>query len=286
MTEDTDQQLAYHDERFGWLSDWDTSSIVIADLCGGLSHADIIGLDQMGHFGPHGCELVAETLSRNLDGIGYLCEVGSGFGGALRDITARLRALGHRPVPIGVELLIEHVRVARRIGMTSEVPGVSFIVADASQIPLRDESMTAVVAVGSFSHFQQPDMVLRDIARVLERDGLLVVIEEVSIAPDPAALRGEFLEQHPRGVFHFQTWEERDTQLRHAGLEMNERRFLADWAVDLLKARLGAIDLLRGTAERIYGAERVGIIERTLLVTVDMYRRGKVVPLLVVARKS
>lgn len=63
-------QYRYHRDLFPALHDWENTRRAIVGFTGQDSPEGLLGLDQMGHFGPQGCDLVAEhcAVSRRISG--------------------------------------------------------------------------------------------------------------------------------------------------------------------------------------------------------------------------
>ncbi|MEK8173299.1 hypothetical protein NKH77_43635 [Streptomyces sp. M19] len=109
-------QYRYHRDLFPALHDWEATERSIVEFTGDDGPAGLLGLDQMGHFGPQGCDVVADAVIAALGGTGGtvdLCELGSGFGGALRYTVDKLTgggvAVGRS---YGVDLVAEHCEVS------------------------------------------------------------------------------------------------------------------------------------------------------------------------------
>ena len=287
VSDDIVKQLTYHAERFAALSDWKETSQRIADVTGSLRHTGLIGLDQMGHFGPHGCELVADELARRRSPISSIAELGSGYGGALRDVSERLRARGSPlSLAIGVEFVSEQCYAAQQIDAIA-VDGVSrFVVGDAASVPLHSARLDAVFVCGSMPHFRFTEDVLAEAARVLKPSGAFVSTEEVSLVIDDAALPASFRRSHPIGVFHLSAPDDRRRALQAAGFDAIEIQDLTPWAIELVDARLKALRLLRGTAAAILGDAAVESIDETLVATLEAYRSGSIMAGLTAASAS
>lgn len=279
-------QRRHHIETFGSLYQWDTASERIVDLSGAATQAGLLGLDQLSHFGPNGCDLIVDEILKMPGSPSLLCELGSGFGGAVRHVTDRLAGRGRRISAVGIELVPLHCRIARQI---SEMVGVAphTVCADAARLPLRSGAVDIVMSTGSVPHFPRVGMVLREAARVLRPGGHLVLTEEVSLLRDPdVPLPAEFRRLHPVGVFFLTTAEHRDQQLSAAGFTDVRQRSLLPWAVDLMTDRIKALKLFRGTVEGIFGVDETVRIIDSLKVSRDMYRSGLLIPRLTIARRS
>lgn len=279
-------QRQHHIEIFGSLYQWDTAFERIVDLSGAATQAGLLGLDQLGHFGPNGCDLIVDEILKMPGSPSLLCELGSGFGGAVRHVTDRLASRGRRISAVGIELVPLHCRIAWQI---SEMVGVAppIVCADAARLPLRSGAVDIVMSTGSVPHFPRVGAVLREAARVLRAGGHLVLTEEVSLLRDPhVPLSAEFRRLHPVGVFFLTTVEHRDQQLSAAGFTDVRQRSLMPWAVDLMTDRIKALKLFRGTVEGIFGVDETARIIDSLRVSRDMYRSGLLIPRLTIARRS
>ncbi|MGW0332547.1 class I SAM-dependent methyltransferase [Streptomyces sp. NPDC003011] len=288
-------QYRYHRELFPALHDWERTERSIVEFTGEEGPDGLLGLDQMGHFGPHGCDLVADAVAAWASGASGavegatvdLCELGSGFGGALRYTVDRLTARGlvvRRAY--GVELVAEHCAVSRRIGRAQGRAGMTDICASASAVPLPDASLDVVVVTGSMPHFPEPGEVVREAGRLLRPGGLLVLTEEVSLTPDGRTPSEAFRTAHPRGVFFTTALTGRLRQLDRAGFVGVARRDLTSWAAALLAERLKVVRIFRGSVAGIYGSESADLIRDTLGAAREEYLAGRLLPALFTARRG
>ncbi|MGY1634616.1 class I SAM-dependent methyltransferase [Geodermatophilus sp. SYSU D01186] len=283
-----DAQRRYHAGLFATLAAWDIARDVAEDWRVGEDPAVPAGMDQLGHFGPPGCDLVVDRVARDLpDGVGVLVELGSGLGGALRYVADRLRRRGVGVgTALGVELVPEHCAAADVIAASLGATNCRSVCASAERLPLADGSVDAVVVTGSMPHFARPGRVLAEASRVLRPGGVLVLTEEVSIAAPGRTAGTDFRALHPSGVFFLSSAAERRRHLRAAGLTPVEERDLTDWAHQLLGERLRALRMFRGVARSLFGDAGTDAVERTLTVARDAYAAGDLVPMLVHARRS
>ncbi|HEY0484909.1 MAG TPA: class I SAM-dependent methyltransferase [Mycobacteriales bacterium] len=288
MPDTVGSQRRYHQRLFHALEDWDTARAVVFGWRVDESPSGLAGTDQLGHFGPTGCDLVVDALADALPGgVGVLVELGSGLGGPLRYVCDRLRRRG-TPVGtgLGVELVAEHCRASDAIARSLGVTDCRAVCASADDVPLGDGTVDAVMVTGSMPHFADPGRVLAEAARVLRPGGALVLTEEVSIRAPGRAVSAEFRALHPEGVFFVSTAEERRGQLAAAGLTDVRQTDLGAWAVELLGERLRVMKMFRGLPESLFGADEAAAIARTLAVARTEYAAGALLPMLVTARRS
>ncbi|MER5375867.1 class I SAM-dependent methyltransferase [Streptomyces sp. NPDC002553] len=287
-TEQTRVQHRYHRELFPALHDWERTEASIVEFTGESGPKGLLGLDQMGHFGPQGCDLVSGLVREALpDAVLTVGELGSGFGGALRYLADALTAGGAGVARMyGIDLVPEHCAVSRRISAAQGRSDVTEICADATDVPLPDGALDVVVVTGSMPHFPHPGAVLREAARLLRPGGLFVATEEVSLAPPGREPSAAFREVHPPDVFHVTPLPDRLRQLREAGFADVERRDLRGWAVALLADRLKVVRLFHGSVANIYGKEPVELIRRTLTTAREEYLAGRLLPSLLTARRA
>ena len=96
-------------------------------------------------------------------------DVGCGTGAAVRAAAA----IAERAV--GVDISPEMIRRANTLaeGLTN----VEFVVGDSEALPFRDASFTALLCTASFHHYPNPKQAVAEMARVLDRDGRLVIAD-------------------------------------------------------------------------------------------------------------
>lgn len=75
---------------------------------------------------------------------------------------------------IGIDVLPRTVSYARRRFARSKK--MKFLVADAHNLPFKDEEFDLVVCLETLEHVEDPKRVLREIRRVLRKDGSLIVL--------------------------------------------------------------------------------------------------------------
>jgi len=287
LAADAESQASYHRELFDALYRWPQFWLEAVDMAGDDACARELGLDQLGHFGPRGVALVIDRLVRATTGpLTRILEIGSGFGGALRQAARELHARGLRPCLLGVELVADHCANAAAISRTLGDAGPPIVHADARQLPLRTGSIDAVFAAGSASHFANTAEVFAECGRVLRDGGVLVMTEEVSVraagAPEPG---DAFVKHHPPDVFHAAAPQQRRHELIAAGLEIEIRESLVRWATPLLRQRVHALRLLAHCSRRMFGDHAYERMVGTLTSAADEYERGSIEPVLVVARR-
>jgi SAM-dependent methyltransferase len=279
-----DVQERYHHALFGGLRAWERAFDQISDLSGAESLDGLLGLDQMGHFGPNGCDLVVDAIAAHFKGMPLrLCELGSGFGGTTRYVVNRLRARGISvEVALGLEFVAGHCRLFRTINRSLRETAAEPVCAAAQALPLAPAAFDVIFAAGAASHLSDMAAVLDECRRCLRPGGLLVFTEEVSLVRPGAVLSDRFLEAHPPAVFQFASRDERLNQLCSAKFRTTLRD-LTPWAIDLVGQRLRALRLFRGSAQQILGSAEVDRVFQTLETALDEYVRGSIQPALIEA---
>lgn len=273
-------QAHYHRDLYGAL--WDDGGRGRA-LDGAVS-----GLDQMGHFGSPGGDLVAEELVARLAGASVtLLELGSGFGGAMRRVVARLSGRVAVRLAVGVDVVHDHCRVMSAFGALANDPARCVapvaVCASVASLGLRGEAFDAVFAAGSASHF--PDMAgaLGEAFRTLKPGGILTFIEEVSLFDGPPSMG--FRALHPPEVFATSSWPARARQLHACGFVDVDHRDLTSWAVSLLRQRLLAMRVYRRQIEDRYGASQSRRLADTLRAALSEMEDGRLSPAHITARR-
>ncbi|MFF3429687.1 class I SAM-dependent methyltransferase [Streptomyces sp. NPDC002602] len=285
-------QYHYHRELFPALHDWERTERSIVEFTseeGPASPGDggLLGLDQMGHFGPQGCDLVAEAVIAHGAGPLDVCELGSGFGGALRYTVDRITAGGLRVRRAhGVDLVPEHCAVSRSINRAQGRAEVSDICASATAVPLPGASLDVVWVTGSMPHFPAPGEVLREAGRLLRPGGLLVLTEEVSLTPGGEEPSEAFRVTHPRGVFFTTPLADRLRDLERAGFTDVVHDDVTRWAVAWLTDRLKVVRVFRGSVAGIYGAASADLIRDTLDAARTEFLAARLSPALITARRA
>ena len=278
-----DAQAGYHRAVFGGLQEWERAMGVIEDFAEEPGVAGMLGLDQISHFGPTGCDLIADQLRPPLD---LLVELGSGYGGALRYIVDRLsRTGGGVRIAVGVDIVTRHSRVAQRMTESLGLSGHLAVCASAEAVPLPTGSADAVVVSGSMPHFARPGRVLREAARLLRPAGRLVLTEEVSLLTAGKEVSPAFRATHPEGVFYLSSPADRLRQCTAAGFVDVQFRDLTEWAIKLFDERLKVIKIFRGTVERLFGATEAEVIVTTLLAARAEFEQRVLQPALITARR-
>lgn len=280
-------QVRYHGQLFRALFDWTNVWQTTLELAGDRDTALALAFDQLGHFGPHGIDVVVGRLVAAADGpLRHVVELGSGLGGVLRHADRRLAAHGLSPCLVGIELVAEHAAVAVAIGRIVGHEGPVAVTADVHRLPLASRSVDAVLASGSASHFASMATVLSECRRALRPRGVLVMTEEVSLRPTEGPPVGpDFVRHHPPDVFRSASPEQRRAELERAGLEVETFEPLRPWASQLVRERARAVRLLGGCATRLFGTDAYERIVATLSAAADEYERGAVEPVLIVARR-
>ncbi len=157
--------------------------------------------------GPPGHEKWRELLELPVEG--RLLDAGGGTG----RVSVPLRPLVEQNVVADISSGM--LRQARKKG------GRDLVRADAAHLPFLDACFKRVIAVDSLHHFSNQRQVIRELARVLSHDGLLV-IEEFDIRRLP--VKGlALLEKMALMGSHFLRPEEITDQVQESGLKTEIR---------------------------------------------------------------
>jgi len=109
---------------------------------------------------------------------GVLIDIGSGTGFLSIEIAKRAPKL----TIYGIDLSVKMVEIAS--GNGREFKNVTFKVANAIQLPFKDNSVDFIVSTGSFHHWQQPFKVFNEIYRVLKGNAEVWIYDGCSNPPD------------------------------------------------------------------------------------------------------
>lgn len=98
-------------------------------------------------------------------------DLGSGTG----ELEQRIHASTPEVEIVGIDLAQSMVETARKKLAGTE--GISFLLADAHDLPFPNESFDVVVSASTFHYFTLPQQVLHEVARVLRPSGRLVLLD-------------------------------------------------------------------------------------------------------------
>lgn len=268
-------QRGYHRSLYQALWDWPAAEEAIG-------RTRLRGMDLLGHFGAPGCDLILDVIAENApDRPLRLAEFGSGIGGVLRYVLGALtRERGVRvDFAVGCELVAEHCRLARDIGLdTVDQPRCFPVRTSVAEVGIAPMALDVVFATGAVSHFADMAATIAEAHRILRPGGLLTFTEEVSLAGPAGEPSAEFRALHPPEVFALATIAERRAQLDEAGFVDVVVRDLSEWAATLLHRRLLALRVQRAVVAEIYGAEETARIADTLTVARTEISQGRLMP--------
>ncbi len=120
---------------------------------------------------------IAQSIVQRINK-GVLIDVGSGTGFLSIEIAKKTPKL----MIYGIDLSEKMVEIAS--GNGRELENVTFKVANAIQLPFKDNSIDFIVSTGSFHHWKQPFKVFNEIYRVLKGNAEAWIYDGCSNPPD------------------------------------------------------------------------------------------------------
>ena len=176
---------------------------------------------------------------------GRLLDVGAGYGRLVDEYEAFAEV-------VLLDASAVHVEAARR--RLASDPRISVMEADASAIPLGDETVDVVVCVRLLHHLEDPRPVLREIGRVLRPGGTLVL--EVANKRNAKAIARWLLRRQAwspfapgpatyRPLHHDHAPADLERWLAEAGLRIERRRTVSLFRARPVTARFHAATLVR-----------------------------------------
>jgi ubiquinone/menaquinone biosynthesis C-methylase UbiE len=120
---------------------------------------------------------IAQSIVQRINK-GVLIDIGSGTGFLSIEIAKRAPKL----TIYGIDLSVKMVEIAS--GNGREFKNVTFKVANAIQLPFKDNSVDFIVSTGSFHHWQQPFKVFNEIYRVLKGNAEAWIYDGCSNPPE------------------------------------------------------------------------------------------------------
>jgi ubiquinone/menaquinone biosynthesis C-methylase UbiE len=106
-------------------------------------------------------------------------DVGCGTGWAVREASKQLKSGKACGIDVSPKM------IAKAVAQTPSSGNIEFRIASSEAIPYPDESFSAVLCTCSFHHYKNPIRALKEIRRVMKRDGKLALLDsarDVSLA--------------------------------------------------------------------------------------------------------
>ena len=123
---------------------------------------------------------------------------------------------------VGIDALEDSIKSAKqlskRLGIYSE-----FIIGDAERLPFSDKHFDVVVCSSSLEHFSDPTLSLREISRVLKKDGLVIMtIDSLNIP-----IREDLKKMHKKlfSVNNYYSPEQIDKLFGGVGIELCKHEY-------------------------------------------------------------
>jgi len=145
------------------------------------------------------------------------------------------------------------VDVGRRlVAQTVARAGSRGLVADARDLPLRDESFDVVISSEMLEHTEAPLRVLEELSRVLRTTGLLVLTTPNRVWQGPVRAASLFRLRPFRGLENFLGWRQLEQSCGAAGLEVFAHVGFHPWPFQL------GLHEVAAKIERYFARGRVG----------------------------
>lgn len=94
-----------------------------------------------------------------------------------------------KKIDVGIDIAAKNLEIAKQCGKYKKV-----VLADARNLPFKDESFASIFSISTFEHIATPQKVIQEAYRVLKKDGILVATIETEDVDCQTFYRG-FLEK-------------------------------------------------------------------------------------------
>ena len=123
---------------------------------------------------------------------------------------------------VGLDLVTEMLDHAREAA--ADVPNVSFLVGDATNLPFEEERFDLVTTARTIHHVQWPEIVISEMARVARTRGRLVVVDQIA-SVDPLEALAQNRIEHLRDPSHVRVLADQDFRSLFDAQDLVLRRF-------------------------------------------------------------
>ena len=106
---------------------------------------------------------IKKSINKDIDNIGAILEAGCGDGKKLKLL---LNSKANHV--IGLDFSEEAVKVAHKAN-----PDAHICQGDIRKLPFKDNSIDYIISLGVIEHFENPSLLVNEMARVLKKDGIL-----------------------------------------------------------------------------------------------------------------
>ncbi|MCS7163463.1 MAG: class I SAM-dependent methyltransferase [Thermodesulfovibrio sp.] len=111
----------------------------------------------------------------NLEYDSLILDVGTGTGNLLKPIISKL---GEKSTIFAIDYSEKMLKIAKK--KFSKVKNIFFILADAHFMPFRDYIFDTVICFGVFPHFDDKEISVKEISRILKKGGRLFIAHALS----------------------------------------------------------------------------------------------------------
>lgn len=147
----------------------------------------------------------------DLDSVSTVIDVGCGTGAALRHLASKNKEV----TLIGIEPVERMIQIAKeRLQNDPNQPQIEFRQGSAEFLPVETSTVDLVLAFDSFDHWNEQEIGLSEVQRVLISDGRFVVVKDGGV-PDREESRTLLLKQLTKARFTI----EREEYIKLEGVE-------------------------------------------------------------------
>lgn len=175
----------------------------------------------------------------------------------------------------GVDIAKNAIQKNQKIQQEREIENLGFLTHDGIRLPFINESYWGIISRFAFHHFPEPMISIREMFRVLEKHGFVIISDPLTYDGDANDFIDEFQNQKKDGHVHFYRQHELDELFRGGGFT-KEDQFQSEFSYPR-NLDIRHQQLLESTSKSMLDAYQVFIDENLVNITVAvmnvMYRK-------------